>query len=213
MAYTFASASSQRLSVPCTALTTFTLSAWINLTANPSSKAFGQMMSVNANPTTVYSGGWVITSSGNLEAYVFDGAAKYATSTATLTTGVWTHVAAVIESGVSARAYINGSLDGSTAIGTPYSAWASGPIWKIAGVGNGSFTAYLSAVLAEMAAWEAVLSASEIASLARAISPRKIRPQSRRFHAPLIRTLQDENGAVITASGSPTVTDHPRIYY
>lgn len=66
---------------------------------------------------------------------------------------------------------------------------------------------------AEAAIWSVALTAAEIASLAKGFSPRRIRPQSLVFYAPLIRNLQDvRRGLALTPVNGPTVVAHPRCY-
>lgn len=63
------------------------------------------------------------------------------------------------------------------------------------------------------AMWSVVLTDDEITSLSKGFSPRRIRPQSLVFYAPLIRNLTDIKGALtLTNNNSATVADHPRVY-
>lgn len=68
--------------------------------------------------------------------------------------------------------------------------------------------------------WTVALTTAEIALLADGLSPLFVRPQSLAFYAPLFGRAgaggEEEDwvgGAPLTATGSPTVTDHPRIIY
>lgn len=68
-------------------------------------------------------------------------------------------------------------------------------------------------LLAECAVWSVALTDGEIASLAKGFSPRRIRPKSLVFYAPLIRDLQDTKGGLaLTNNNSATVANHPRVY-
>jgi hypothetical protein len=49
---------------------------------------------------------------------------------------------------------------------------------------------------AEVGIWNAALTAAEIASLAKGMTPDKIRPQSLVFYAPLVRDLIDVRGGL-----------------
>ena len=72
---------------------------------------------------------------------------------------------------------------------------------------------YLNGLIAEASVWYTYLLDSEIASLAKGFSPRRIRPQSLVFYTPLLRNLQDlRQGLDLTAVNSPTVANHPRVY-
>ncbi len=67
--------------------------------------------------------------------------------------------------------------------------------------------------MAEIGIWNAVLTAAEIASLAKGMTPDKICPQSLVFYAPLVRNLVDAKGGLtITNNNSATVANHPRVY-
>ncbi len=65
--------------------------------------------------------------------------------------------------------------------------------------------------IAEVGVWTVQLNADERAALAKAISPRYVRPQSLIFHAPLIRGVNDNRGKIGTVDGT-TVIQHPRTY-
>jgi hypothetical protein len=72
---------------------------------------------------------------------------------------------------------------------------------------------YTKGDIAEVAVWSAVLTADEIASLARGFKPSRIRPQSLAFYAPIVRDIHDlRNGRTITNNNTATVSDHPRVY-
>jgi hypothetical protein len=65
---------------------------------------------------------------------------------------------------------------------------------------------------AEIAMWQATLTAAEIASLAKGVTCNKVRPQSLVYYSPLIREIQDLARGMILTNTSTTVTNHPRIY-
>jgi hypothetical protein len=67
--------------------------------------------------------------------------------------------------------------------------------------------------IAEVALWSTDLTDLEVESYLIGFSPRRIRPQSLVFYAPMIRNLQDLRGALtITNNKSATVAAHPRVY-
>ena len=67
--------------------------------------------------------------------------------------------------------------------------------------------------IAEAAVYNAALTASEVASLAKGMTCDKIRPQNLAFYAPLVRDLQDQKGGLtITNNNGATVANHPRVY-
>ena len=78
---------------------------------------------------------------------------------------------------------------------------------------GGGLIFFADARIAECGIWNAALTAAEIASLAKGMTPDKIRPQSLVFYAPLVRNLQDvKGGLAITNNNAATVAAHPRIY-
>lgn len=109
--------------------------------------------------------------------------------------------------------YRNGAADASTDtrdIGTQNAANA---LTVGARYSNSVLGSYYAGSLAEIGVWSAVLTADEIASLARGVTPDKIRPQSLVFYAPLVRNLQDARGGLtITNNNAATVANHPRVY-
>jgi hypothetical protein len=67
-------------------------------------------------------------------------------------------------------------------------------------------------MLAEVGLWNVALTDGEVAALAKAMSPRMIRPQSLVLYLPLIRDVFDYKGRVFVTTGT-TVAPHPRVYY
>jgi hypothetical protein len=120
-------------------------------------------------------------------------------------------VAAVFVSAASRTAYFNGvaSAENTTSV-TPLTFDAAAIGARAIG---GSYGLYADGKIADAAIWNVALTAAEIASLAKGISPRLIRPQSLVFYAPLIRDLIDvKGGLALTNVNTATVSPHPRIY-
>ena len=99
----------------------FSISAWINLNASGSNQAIFQSYSQNSNVAGIL---FVVRSTGVIDVTVGDNTGTstpsdyvVATSTGTITDGVWTHVA-VVRDGTTVRIYINGKADGSVAWST-----------------------------------------------------------------------------------------------
>lgn len=126
------------------------------------------------------------------------------------TNSAWQHFAGVTASSTNRYAWLNGvrgaqhlstltptSLN-TTDLGT---LTVNSPIAPFAGL------------MAEAAIWDVALSDDEMASLAKGISARRIRPQSLKFYAPMVRAVQDlRGGLTLTETGSPAVVAHPRTY-
>ena len=70
----------------------------------------------------------------------------------------------------------------------------------------------MNGTVAEVAVWNAALTADEIRALNSRFTPDQIRPQSLQFYAPLVRNLQDVRaGRTITNINGATAAIHPRI--
>lgn len=133
------------------------------------------------------------------------------TATGAVVANTWIHAAAVFASSELRTVYA------STASGVSDTISLAAPTLTNFSVGSsvnsGGVGGYFSGLVAEVGVWAAAISADEILSLSRGISPHLVRPQSLVFYAPLIRNLTDARaGRTITNNGSATVTDHPRVY-
>jgi hypothetical protein len=133
---------------------------------------------------------------------------------ATATTAVgyvenqWQHACGVYTSTTSRTVYLDGgnsvtNTDLTTAsLGTPIVSIGA----RLAGV-------FFDGRIADVAVWNAGLTADEVASLAKGATCNLIRPQSLVFYAPLVRNLQDVRGGLtITNNNTATVANHPRVY-
>jgi hypothetical protein len=134
-------------------------------------------------------------------------------STNTFTTGTWHHAAGVFESTTSRTPYLNGTA-GTT--GTVSNSPNFAVIDRVlVGVQQwaASTASFFDGRIAEVGLWNAALTASEIASLAKGMTCDKVRPNALVFYAPLIRDLQDVRGGLtITNNNTATVANHPRVY-
>lgn len=141
------------------------------------------------------------------------GAASSAVTTSGYTAGTWHHACGVFSADNARAVYIDGGSKGTestnravsgldtTAVGARYS--------------NGAFDRYTSGMIAEAAVWSAALTDAEVAILALGVSPLLVRPESLVFYAPLIRDEDRDivGGLALTAYNTPTIADHPRVYY
>lgn len=211
MAYAFAAANSRYLSTSAAPASgsPMTIAAWCRPTATGvavvsvgvSSGSHRNQLVVNpVSGSTVLFGAQAIgaTSTG-------------LSQTVTGTSSVWGHIAGVFSSSTSRTGYTNGvaSTTDTTNIGTQSAATAItiGARW------NTTVGLYFSGDIADVGIWNVALDAAEIASLAKGVACRLVRPQSLVFYAPLIRDLVDEmRGLTITNNNTAAVADHPRIY-
>lgn len=131
-----------------------------------------------------------------------------------LTSNRWYHVAGVFETSTKRRCFVDG-ISGSE--NTSTMATFTGPNRVNAGcrlLSTFSTTERFNGKIAEIGVWTAVLTDIEIASLAKGISPAKVRPQSLEFYSPLIRERNElfyERSSTDFGTG-PTVFEHPRIF-
>ena len=129
-------------------------------------------------------------------------------------TNQWLHVLATknnASSTTSFQIYINGAAESLSLIvgNTHTSSTLSNANFSIGSRNNAEL--FFNGNLAEVAVWGAELSSADAASLAKGMTPEKVRPQSLELYAPLVRNVFDQTGFTLTNSGA-TVSDHPRIY-
>jgi len=214
MAYSFASASSQYLSVASAVATAapLTLACWVYKT-NVADASSVLLTIGNENQSTPSSFNLVHNVSNNTiraNAQELGGVGQVAISTSGLTNNTWGHACGVFASSTSRTAYCNGGNTGTnTGSATPASLTRT-----LIGVGFfGSLTNYANGLIAECGIWNVALTVDEIASLAKGMTCDKVRPQSLVFYAPLVRELQDVRGGLtITNNNTATVANHPRVY-
>jgi len=126
-------------------------------------------------------------------------------------TNTWGHAAGVFASATSRTSYTNGggAVTNTTDCGTQNAATSIvvGARWST------TLGLYYSGLVADVGVWNVALTADEIASLAKGVACRLVRPQSLVFYAPLIRELVDlRGGLAITNNNAATVAVHPRVY-
>lgn len=122
------------------------------------------------------------------------------------------NVLALYSATTSRAIFLNGEGKGTNAQAT---GGAQIPLSRI-GLGarySTAWGAFMDGDISEAAIWSVALTDAEVNSLGKGFSPRRIRPQSLIFYAPMIRTLQDiKNGITLTNNNSATVANHPRVY-
>jgi hypothetical protein len=132
-------------------------------------------------------------------------------ATTNFSTNTWLHAAGIFASSTSRSVFFDGGSKASSSVtSTPVSinATSIGRLWR-----TGASNAYADGRIAEVGIWNATLTDEEIASLAKGFKPYRIRPQSLRFYAPLIRNVQDvRQGRALTNNNGATVARHPRVY-
>lgn len=112
------------------------------------------------------------------------------------------------------------SLDGTQTAGASTSVSAKTVIeLQIGARAAPTISLPLAGACACAAAWTVLLDDDELVSLAKGFSPRRIRPQSLKFYAPLVRDLKLPFWSIAAATptlsdtvGTSTPSEHPRSY-
>lgn len=129
----------------------------------------------------------------------------------TVLNNTWNHCAVRL-SGTTAATFGNG-IQSEAATGFTVLTTTGLDRLGIGAFVRGNVLTYSAANFAEVGIWSAAITADEIASLARGVSPSLVRPQSLVFYAPLIREIRDVRGGLaLTNNNAATVADHPRVY-
>jgi hypothetical protein len=141
---------------------------------------------------------------------------SYASSSANGTTaGTWNHGCGVYTSDSSRTAYLNG-VAGTTDTNARTPNAGSLDRVLVGRFQGGATIVYCDALIAEAALWNVALSADEVASLAKGVSPLLVRPDSLAFYAPIYGTHGPEpeliGGRDLTVQGGATKAAHPRIF-
>lgn len=135
---------------------------------------------------------------------------------ANLTANVWHALGATFD-GSNLRSYLDGVADG---VSGSTSAANGADIWIdiLCGTTNGSTldssTNFTMGEIAELAFWNAALTAEEMAILAKGFRPTLVRPQSLVYYNPLVRSLGDLRRGLIASklTGTEAIVDHPRVF-
>jgi hypothetical protein len=209
MAYDFVAASSQYIEGGAAAVTDepVTFSA---LVYPKSPTANGIVMSIGTASATDR---WQLNhASGQVQAWtVTTVTSATANAASTYTNDVWSQFGGIVSTDSSRQAFLNGV--GGTA-NTTTLAIAQTLARTVIGARMAiSYGTFASARIAEVAVWNVALTGAEMASLSKGFKPTRIRPQSLKFYAPLLRNLQDLQTAMsLTNNNTATVVNHPRVY-
>lgn len=125
----------------------------------------------------------------------------------------WRHLAGVYTPSTKLEAFLDGASHATNATGIMASIHSGTAPLAVGMVSFASLNNCWDGLIAEAAVYNAALTAAEIASLAKGMTPDKIRPQNLVFYAPLVRDLIDaKGGRAITNNNAATVANHPRVY-
>ena len=215
MAYDF-NGSNQSMQTASTPVNTppFTLACWFNVDALTS--ANGATLLSISHPAG-FSRYMLSMSQAPCPLFAFQANASNvfvsAASSINVSTATWNHGAAVFTSNTERSVFLNG---GNNATNTTNNAPTNANITRI-GIGaqfiQSVTVSQTNGRIAEVGIWNAALTAAEVASLAKGMTPDKIRPQSLVFYAPLVRDINDQKGGLtVTNNNAATDAAHPRIY-
>jgi hypothetical protein len=187
----------------------FTMSCWFR----PTSNAGVALLSIGINGgTDRFQMSCIANSTPVTAAAVQSGTTGQSVASGTAALDTWHHGAAVFTSSTSRIAYFNGTAGAEN---TTSAAPSGVALFNIAARWFTALGGFFPGSIAEVVMWNAALSASEIASLAKGFNPRLIRPQNCVYLNRLIRESQDiERAATLTdVGGATTVATHPRLIY
>lgn len=214
MAYSFTAASSQYMYAGLALSYPFTMACWFQSTSIATSyNLIGAGNASGSDNDAVYliAAGATAGDPIQIGAITNGGTLNTGATTTGYSANTWTHACAVCTSATSRTVYKDGGSSATSTVSraiTGLDRIVIGARWL-----TGAASGFLNGKLAEVAFWNASLTAPEVAALAAGFCPRKIRPASLVFFAPIIRDLVDmKGGLTITTSGSPAVDNHCRIY-
>ena len=219
MARSFASASSQYLSVSSAALTAdpITMAAWFY----PSTTHSGTILAITDHDFP--SGRWQLTtntSPGNVLTIIKQNTGGSQTDTVhttnTYSASQWHHAVGVFTSTATRFVFLDAD-DANKGAGSTSVANITAPSKTSIGMRelNSTPAGFFNGRIAHAAIWNAALTAAEVAKLYNSgigVDPRSVRPDSLVAYWPLINGDGDQDywgNYHLTASGSPTYAQHP----
>lgn len=218
MAYNFTAASSQYLTTNGTpiAAAPFTISCWVKPNNNTTTGSCVVLRNTGSQERFQLSINAGASPKRLPQIVALNSTGAFGTSIANYninySANIWYNVTCTVATGTNnMRAWNNGEIGSLTSNETLNV--SVGGVNQISIGGYTPTSAFIEGNLAHVGIWNVVLSSDEIKSLAKGMGCNKIRPQALKFHAPLIRNLQDiSQGRSITNNNAVTVSDHPRIY-
>jgi hypothetical protein len=180
-----------------------TIAAWVYPTTLPSV----QWVFTTGQNSTVYFG-IVALSTGAFRAQCGDGGAASLAEGGTLTTGTWHHVCAVFDTN-NLYVYQNGSQVATAANAEFMFSQSDYTVGRMMGGSN-----YFDGRIAEVGVWSELLTANEIAALAKGVSPAMVQAKELELYLPLWGVASPEidlspNQNVGTVTGATLATHCP----
>jgi hypothetical protein len=197
--------------VPGGAATAYSQHLWVQIASNPGSNKSITTWAEDYNSAT-HEKYLDMNTSGVTNWTSFDGASKTTSPSApAMTANVWA-AQGMTQSTTTLLHYFNGTQVGTVAASGIYNGYVS-PVCEL---GHSSHGGFWAGQIAEYAIWTEVLTADEMAALAKGISPLLVRPQALLRYLPLLQKGTETElieAQTVTHVDSPAVYDgHPRIY-
>lgn len=190
--------------------TRFSMAGWINRASAGSQQIFAF-----SDSTSHYLGPYHF--SDNVMYFLCaNGSSAYGSSSQNVTG--WNHWAMAFDGSQTGnanrlKAWLNGTALTLSFFGTIPAATSNNSAVDVFRIGRSQYAAaWAPGSYAEIGMWQGVLTDSDAASLAKGISPHKIRPDVLVSHVPLIRDVVDIKSGVTLTDTSTTAAAHPRIY-
>jgi len=184
--------------------TPYTMACWFRTTNMTQVSALLSLTSSSNQYSTLFFRGDV--ASGPIDILIEAGGAQnVARSTTGCTSGQWHHACGVFTSAASRTVYLDG---GSSATNTA----SNNPTLNQTEIGAWLSSFWFSGDIAEVGVWNVALTAAEVASLAKGVSPALVRPQSLVTYLPLIRDVVDVRSATGFTDVNTTAANHTRMY-
>lgn len=186
--------------------TPYTMACWFRTT---SMAHLGSLIDINSTMVGPhYAGLWFRgdVAGDPVDILIESGGSQYtARSTTGCTSGQWHHACGVFSSSTSRTVYLDG---GSSATNTN----SVTPSVDRTEVGAWRSSLWFNGDIAEVGIWNIDLTAAEVASLAKGVSPALIRPQNHVAYLPLIRDTHEIVNATGFTDVNTTAANHPRVY-
>ena len=182
----------------------YTMACWFRTTNMTQVSALLSLTSSSTQYSTLFFRGDIAGDPIDLLAEA-GGAQKRSRSTTGCTSGKWHHACGVLASSTSRTVYLDG---GSNATNTD----ACSPTLNQTEIGAFRSSSWFAGDIAEVGVWNVALTAAEVASLAKGVSPALVRPQSLVTCLPLIRDVVDVRSATGFTDVNTTAANHTRMY-
>ena len=186
--------------------TPYTMACWFRTT---SMADLGTLISINSTTSGAhYAGLWFRgdVAGDPVDILIESGGVQNTARSATgCTSGQWHHACGVFSSSTSRTVYLDGGSSATNNTSTT-------PSLDRTEVGTWRSSSWFNGDIAEVGIWNIDLTAADVASLAKGVSPALIRPQNHVAYLPLIRDTHEIVNATGFTDVNTTAANHPRVY-